>query len=177
MLVAHIGKLQETSRHCAKWLWNSPGKRYKRIRICVTGEVETLSSPIRRQNSGCETSGCNGGDNRILDVDIRVEWRRQQNSGCGHPGGKWRQPDGITTRVEWAGSHTPCILDLLMDSEELSSISDCFGDQKAIKTPKFNTIWLELIVRVLNMLIGLKGDNYYPQVFKRVNYKLWNSTF
>ena len=52
----------------------------------------------------------------------------------------------------------------------------CF-DQKAIKTPKLNTIWLELIARVLNMLIGLKGNNYYSKVFKRVNYKLWNSTF
>ena len=52
-----------------------------------------------------------------------------------------------------------------MDSKELSSISDCFGDQKAIKTPK------------LNMLIGLKGDNYCSKVFKRVNYKLWNSPF
>ena len=41
------------------------------------------------------------------------------------------------------------------------SILDCFGDQKAIKTPKLNTIWLELIARVLNMLIGLKGNNYY----------------
>ena len=27
-----------------------------------------------------------------------------------------------------------------MDSKELSSISDCFGDKKAIKTPKLNTI-------------------------------------
>ena len=27
-----------------------------------------------------------------------------------------------------------------MDSKELSSILDCFGDQKAIKTPKLNTI-------------------------------------
>ena len=27
------------------------------------------------------------------------------------------------------------------------------------------------------MLIGLKGDNYYSKVFKRVNYKLSNSTF
>ena len=64
-----------------------------------------------------------------------------------------------------------------MDSKELSSISDCFGDQKAIKTPKLNTIWLELIAKVLNILIGLKGDNYYSKVFIRVNYKLWNSTF
>ena len=56
------------------------------------------------------------------------------------------------------------------DSKELSSISDCFGDKKAIKTPKLNTIWLELIARVLNMLIGLKCDNYYSKVFKRVYY-------
>ena len=67
---------------------------------------------------------------------------------------------------------TPCPDIFAMDSKELSSISDCFGDQKAIKTPKLNTIWLELIARVLNMLIGLKGDNYYSKVFKRVNYKL-----
>ena len=64
-----------------------------------------------------------------------------------------------------------------MDSKELSSISDCFGDQKAIKTPKLNTIWLEFIARVINMLIGLKGDNYYSKVFKRVYYKLSNSIF
>ena len=59
-----------------------------------------------------------------------------------------------------------------MDSKELPSISDFFGDQKAIKTPKLNTILLELIAKVLNMLIGLKGNNYYSKVFKRVNYKL-----
>ena len=64
-----------------------------------------------------------------------------------------------------------------MDSKELSSISYCFGDQKAIKTPKLNTIWLALIARVLNMPIELKGNNYYSKVFKRVNYKLSNSTF
>ena len=44
--------------------------------------------------------------------------------------------------------------------------------KKAIKTPKLNTIGLELIAKVLNMLIGLKGNNYYSKVFKRVNYKL-----
>ena len=57
------------------------------------------------------------------------------------------------------------------------SFLNCFGDQKAIKTPKLNTIWLELIARVLNMLIELKGNNYYSKVFKRINYKLQNSTF
>ena len=35
---------------------------------------------------------------------------------------------------------TPYLDIFAMDSKELSSISDCFGDQKAIKTPKLNTI-------------------------------------
>ena len=64
-----------------------------------------------------------------------------------------------------------------MDSKELSSISDCFGDQITIKNTKTYTIWLETIAKVLNMLIGLKGNNYYSKVFKRVNYKLSNSPF
>ena len=55
-----------------------------------------------------------------------------------------------------------------MDSKEISSISDYFGDQKVIKTPKHNTIWLELIARVLNMLIRLKGDNYYLKGLKEL---------
>ena len=66
---------------------------------------------------------------------------------------------------------------LLWIIQSSPSILDCFGDKKAIKTPKLNTIWLELTARVLNMSIGLKGNNYYSKVFKRVNYKLSNSTF
>ena len=77
--------------------------------------------------------------------------------------------DGVSGR--------PVRTSFAMDSKKLSSISDCFDDQKAIKTPKLNTIWLELIARVLSMLIGLKGDNYYSKVFKGVNYKLSNNTF
>ena len=47
---SHIsGSFRRTPRHCAKWLRNSPGKRYQRIWICLTGEVETPSFPIRRQ--------------------------------------------------------------------------------------------------------------------------------
>ena len=59
-----------------------------------------------------------------------------------------------------------------MDSKELSSILDCFGDQITNKNTKTYTKWLEIIAKVLNMLIGLKGNNYYLKVFKRVNYKL-----
>ena len=64
-----------------------------------------------------------------------------------------------------------------MDSIELSLILDCFGDQITIKSTKTYTIWLETIAKVLNMLIELNGNNYYSKVFKRVHYKLSNSTF
>ena len=64
-----------------------------------------------------------------------------------------------------------------MDSKELYSISDCFGGQFTNKNTKTYTLWLEMLAKVLNMLIGLKGNNYYSKVFKRVNYKLWNNTF
>ena len=47
---SHIsGSFTRTLRHCAKWLRNSPGKCYQRIRICLTGEIETPSFPILRQ--------------------------------------------------------------------------------------------------------------------------------
>ena len=94
-------------------------------------------------------------------------------------------------------AHTLCILDLLMAKDfkasglHVSELSIALPwipknspqswialvIKKAIKTPKLNTIWLELIVRVLNMPIRLKGNKYYSKVFKRVNYKLWNSIF
>nr|CAN80397.1 hypothetical protein VITISV_003480 [Vitis vinifera] len=46
---SHIsGSFRRTPRHYAKSLQNSPGKRYQRIQICLTGEVETPSFPIRR---------------------------------------------------------------------------------------------------------------------------------
>ena len=121
---SHIsGSFRRTSRHCAK--------RYKRIRICVTGEVETLSSPIRRQNSGCEHPGgkC---------AAAGCKW---QHPGCKLAAAGWNSyPDmspGCPLMVypDNLSGYTPC-----MDSKELSSILDSFGDKKAIKTPKLNTI-------------------------------------
>ena len=45
---SHIsGSFRRTPRHYAKWLLYSPGKRYRRIRICLTREVEKPSFPIR----------------------------------------------------------------------------------------------------------------------------------
>ena len=49
--------------------------------------------------------------------------------------------------------------------------------KKLSKYQNLTHFLLELIARVLNMLIGLKCDNYYSKVFKRVNYKLSNNMF
>ena len=115
--------------------------------------------------------------------DIQVECRRQ--------------PDGIPTRVEWARSHVPCIPYLLMAKDFKASVLHVSELSIALpwipknspqywialviklltKNTKTYTIWLEMIARVLNMPIGLKGNNYYSKVFKRVNCQLWNNTF
>ena len=93
----------------------------------------------------------------------------------------------------------PCILDLLMTKDYkasklwffmlMSFQLLCRGfhrtllnlgllwDQITIKNTKTYTIWLETIAKVLNMLLELKGNNYYSKVFKRVNFKVQNNTF
>ena len=45
--------------------------------------------------------------------------------------------------LQWC-VRTPCPDIFAMDSKELSSISDCFGDKKTIKTPKLNTILIRI---------------------------------
>ena len=53
-----------------------------------------------------------------------------------------------------------------MDSKELSSISDCFGDQITNKNTKTYTKWLKLLSRVLNMPIELKGQTTTQKCLK-----------
>ena len=94
-------------------------------------------------------------------------------------------------------AHTPCIPYLVMAKDFKASVlhvSELSIDLSWIsknspqswialviklltKNTKTYTIWLEMIARVLNMPIGLKGNKYYLKVFKRVNYKLWNNPF
>ena len=57
------------------------------------------------------------------------------------------------------------------------SFLNCFAEHKAIKKHQNLTQLLETIARVPNMLIELKGNNYYSKVLKRANYKLQNSMF
>ena len=130
MLIANIGKLQEnTAALCkigcetlrvsaisgSRYVWLGKLKRSPLPSDVRIPDVKHPGGMSAAAKFRMWTSRWNGGGSRILDVI--------------HPGGKWRQPDGIPTRVEWAmipvrvewvGSHTPCILDLLMDSKELS---------------------------------------------------------
>nr|CAN69347.1 hypothetical protein VITISV_014456 [Vitis vinifera] len=71
----------ETPLHYAKWLRNSPGKRCQRIQICLTGEVETPSSPIRRQAPDAKYP--NGMSvEKIPDVKHPGGMSTEQNSRC-----------------------------------------------------------------------------------------------
>ena len=69
------------------------------------------------------------------------------------------------------------LLSFAQDSSKLSSVLTCFGDHITNKNTKTCIKWLKLLSRVLNMPIELKGLNYYSKVFKRINYRLSNSTF
>ena len=112
--------------------------------------------------------------------DIRVECWQSRIPDVRHPGGMSAvQNSGCENKIEDDKKPSSGVSGHLLPRIPKNSPQSlgCFGGQKVIKTPKLNTIWLELIARVLNMLIGLKGDNYYSKVFKRVNYKLWNNTF
>ena len=97
---------------------------YQMIRIRPSGEVETLSFSIWLQNSGCEHPG----------------------GKCAVDGCKWRQPGANPTRIccpdalRWC-IRTPCPGMLLAWIPKNSPPSQiCFGDQKAIKTPKLNIL-------------------------------------
>ena len=178
MSVANIWKLQENTAALYKIV-------YETLRVgAIRGSGYVRPEKLKRSPF---LSGV-----RIPDVNIWVEVRgnrmQWQQSGCKKwqrtSGWKWRRISGCKSYPDMlsecppmvypdsVSEYTPC-----MDSKELSSIQICFGDKKAIKTPKLNILWLELITRVLNMPIELKGDNYYSKLFKRVSYKLWNSTF
>ena len=79
MSVGNIRKLQEASgehRSTAYWEKNSPGKRYQRIQICLTGEVEASSSPIRLWDIRMWNVGgqnC-GGEMSVHGIPPQLEW-------------------------------------------------------------------------------------------------------
>ena len=114
------------------------------------------------QNSECDTSGWNGGalpypdslrekhmtlaiiTPRMIAYPIRIccpdHWLKCTSLAMSfrHPATTYVSPpsDGVSGR--------PVRTSFAKDSKELSSISDCFSDQKAIKTPKLNTILIRI---------------------------------
>ena len=122
MSVAHTGKLQENTaalckkwlqnspgeryQYCAKWLWNSLGKRYQQIRICLSGEVETPSFPIRCQAPDVKhPEKVARHPDRIPDVGYleRMERHQDRISRVGYPKKMERHPYRIP-RVHGVGT-------------------------------------------------------------------------
>ena len=169
------------SSPCARCRDSSPGG----LGACKDIQINSIRIPQteRRRNAIWTPSGrstlhswTSHPDDSISYSDMLSRWKSltKASKPCNFILKAWHIPRSAV--LQWC-VRTPCPDIFAMDSKEFSLISDCFGDQKAIKTPKLNIIWLELIARVFNMLIGLKGDNYYSKVFKRVNHKLSNNTF
>ncbi|RVW64014.1 hypothetical protein CK203_049409 [Vitis vinifera] len=117
-------KLQENIAALCKWLRNSPGKHYKRIRICVTGKLKRspLPSGVRIPDARHPDGMAAVAEFRMCDIRVEVaaagfEWNVKV-AEWNVAAAEWN-----SFPVECVGSHTPCILDLLMDSKEFSSIS------------------------------------------------------
>ena len=82
---------------------NSPGKCYQRIQTCLTGEVETSSSPIRRQAADVKyPDKVERWSDRIQDVRYpeKVERRLDRIPDVRYPEKVERRPDRILPRVE-----------------------------------------------------------------------------
>ena len=105
---SHIsGSFRRTPRHCAKWLRNSPGRRYRRIRIFLTKEVETPSFPIQICLSDVKyPEKVESHPNRISDVGYPSGMSAKKNSGCENfrPGGKKRAIRSNSIRIPQAGT-------------------------------------------------------------------------
>ena len=146
MSVANIRELQENTAALCKMAAFPSGQTLSDDPDTSVRKVETPPLP----------SGV-----RIPDVNIRVESARQPGVNGSSRGVNWRRASECKMAVagcklvaagwnsysdmspRWPpmvypdnlSGYTPC-----MDSKELSSILDSFGDKKAIKTPKLNTI-------------------------------------
>ena len=144
---------------------------------------------------------------RISEVNFRVESARQPvQNGSAYPGTNWWQPgtkwrrasgynlaaSGYNLAAARYNSYPDMFVQMPSDGisgypvrvyslhgfqRTLLNLGLLWWSKRLSKHQNLTHFLLELIVRVLNMPIELKGDNYYSKVFRRVNYKLWNSTF
>ena len=90
-----------------KWLRNSPGKRYWRIRICLTEEVETPSFPIRIYLPDVKyPEKVERHPDRISDVGYPGGISAEKNFQCENfrPGGKKRAIRNNSIQIPQAGT-------------------------------------------------------------------------
>ena len=100
MSVADINYLKKNISKC-RWQISRSFRRTPRHwqNICETLQVRAISGSgyvyPEKLKHPLLPSGV-----RIPDVNIRVEWRRQQNSRCDTSGWKWRRPD-VMAAIGW----------------------------------------------------------------------------
>ena len=164
MLVAHIGKLQENTTTLCKIAAKLSGYALSDDLDMSDRGSWNASSPIRHQALDVKYPDgmCRMWDIRVEWRRSRIPDMRHSGGMAAeqlHPDflkgyvvrSPIRTPSGRSTRYSrsshpddsisypdmlsrWPPMVCPDALSLTMDSKELSSISDCFGDQKAIKT-------------------------------------------
>ena len=130
----------------------SPGKRYQRIRTCLTGEVESPSSPIRRQAPDVKyPEKVERRPDRISNVrypekaerrldripDVRypekVERRPDKILDVRYPEKVERRSNRILSRVKWAMPHARMKISVITDISiirfygYIGYIGDIFG--------------------------------------------------
>ena len=94
--------------------------------------------------SGCEISGCKMSVHEIREYHTRMI--AYPIRICCPDGKHYSSEQALQLHSESLSHptfrHYPMVCPdiFAMDSKEFSLISDCFGDQKVIKTPKLNTI-------------------------------------
>nr|CAN70681.1 hypothetical protein VITISV_015196 [Vitis vinifera] len=102
---SHIsGSFRRTLRHCVKWLRNSPSKRYQKIRVCLTREVETPSFPIRHQTPDVKYSKkVERQPDKIPDVRYSEKMERRKGDRL-HVHGVGTLPPDDTDRASLSGA-------------------------------------------------------------------------
>ena len=92
-------------QHCAKWLRNSSGKRYQRIRICLTREVETPFFPSSVRPDVKYQEKVERHPDRISDVGYPGGISAEKNFQCENfrPGGKKRAIRNNSIQIPQAG--------------------------------------------------------------------------
>ena len=123
-------------RDTVYWEKNSPGKRYHRIQTCLIGEVETSSSPIRRQASDVKYP------EKVECQPDEIPGVRYPDSPRGHVArSPIRTPSGRSTRHSRTSLPDNSISYPDMLSGSLTKVSKpCYVISTACHSPRFAAI-------------------------------------